>query len=76
MDLVNKLSLENSGRLIAHVTTRDEYPRCREDDQGYFEVENAYGELPKPLRERRLPGEHQPDEEGVENYRRWRKSNS
>jgi hypothetical protein len=42
LDLVNKLSLENGGRLFVCVATRDEYPRYYKDDQRCFELESVY----------------------------------
>ena len=42
MDLVNKLSLENGGRLFVCVATRDEYSRYYKDDQRCFELESVY----------------------------------
>jgi len=61
---------------VIFITTRDEYAQCYKDDKKYFELESFYDEFSKPWQERRLPMDHQPDEEGLKVYERWRQLNS
>ncbi len=63
------------GRVI-FITARDEYAQYYKDDKKYFELETFYEEFSKPWQERRLPMDHQPDEEGLKVYERWRQLNS
>lgn len=48
MDLVNKLTLENGGRLFACVAAREEYPQHYKDAQSHFELKNVYMGSPGP----------------------------
>ena len=61
---------------VIFITTRDEYAQYYKDDKKYFELESFYDEFSKPWEERRLPMDHQPDEEGLKVYERWRQLNS
>ena len=61
---------------VIFITTRDEYAQYYKDDKKYFELESFYDEFSKPWQERRLPMDHQPDEEGLKVYERWRQLNS
>ena len=61
---------------VIFITTRDEYAQYYKDDKKYFELETFYDEFSKPWQERRLPMDHQPDEEGLKVYERWRQLNS
>ena len=61
---------------VVFITARDEYAQYYKDDKKYFELESFYDEFSKPWQERRLPMDHQPDEEGLKVYERWRQLNS
>ena len=60
---------------VIFITTRDEYAQYYKDDKKYFELETFYEEFSKSWQERRLPMDHQPDEEGLKVYERWRQLN-
>ncbi len=61
---------------VVFITARDEYAQYYKDDKKYFELESFYDEFSKLWQERRLPMDHQPDEEGLKVYERWRQLNS
>ena len=61
---------------VVFVTTRDDYSRYYKDDRRYFELETFYDEFSRPWQERRLPMIHEPNEQGIEVYERWRELNS
>jgi len=56
-------------------TTREDYADYYEDNRKYFTVDSFYNEFAKSWQDRDLPMAHQPDPDGIEVYRLWRKIN-
>jgi tRNA(Arg) A34 adenosine deaminase TadA len=60
---------------VVFITTREEYGRFYTDDRKYFTLSNFYSEIGKSWNERTLPMAHEPRDEAVEVYRRWKEIN-
>ncbi|MCR9191204.1 MAG: nucleoside deaminase [Gammaproteobacteria bacterium] len=60
---------------VTFIITREDYANYYEDNRKYFTVDSFYDEFAKSWQDRDLPMAHQPDPDGIEVYRLWRKIN-
>ncbi|PBB05038.1 MULTISPECIES: nucleoside deaminase [Salimicrobium] len=56
---------------VTYIVERDEYKTYYRDDREYFELENFYDEISKPMNQRRLPMERENHSQGISPYRAW-----
>ncbi|MCJ0931829.1 nucleoside deaminase [Virgibacillus halodenitrificans] len=64
-----------SPQKVTYIVERDEYKTYYRDDRKYFELENFYEEISKPINERRLPMEKENHAQGLTPYQLWNEKN-